>query len=391
MENLPQELVDAIIYEIDDFPTLKASCLAASIFRVESQRKLLRSFELNSMRSEDLRRLCTLLDESPHIRCYINRLVIQLFRVAPGGSEDVESVLKILAKLASVRECSVSELFMDLGVAQSRPLAAFMSTFLDFLSRQHLYELRVTWSSPISKDVFLRLLASAPVVTLADVSLTKNVGDETAQWQHHLPAVRDLTLWTGTRTLNEMLAHPQFRNCTERLLRLTIRLRNPISKLVAMSADTLQYLSFRGSKPRETILLPQLPALRSVEFCVLFHSLKDYSDSDFILDVLDRSPILTDLTFTLTRTPKTLNKVPKKQSQSMPALDSALALHPARPSIRWRFDLDLDGEDAGSRGDFVQLVALMQSALPQAHAGGRLVFKTYVLPKGGISWRRDSE
>ncbi|KAJ7045224.1 hypothetical protein C8F04DRAFT_527552 [Mycena alexandri] len=78
MALLPQELVDAIICEVDDVPTLKASCLAGSTFRKESQRNLFQSFELN-FRRRDRKRLDglrTLLGESPHIGSYVVHLTL---------------------------------------------------------------------------------------------------------------------------------------------------------------------------------------------------------------------------------------------------------------------------------------------------------------------------
>ncbi|KAF7340960.1 hypothetical protein MSAN_02081300 [Mycena sanguinolenta] len=132
MEFLPQELVQAIVQEIDDISSLKSCSLTGSIFRDASQRILLHSLTLE----RDVQPAYTLLTESPRIASYITHLSITLERVDVDNDSLRQSLQYILAKL---------------------------------VNRQPLHKLKINSSDGFSRASILRLLTMAPVVSFAGV------------------------------------------------------------------------------------------------------------------------------------------------------------------------------------------------------------------------------
>ncbi|KAJ7157364.1 hypothetical protein C8R46DRAFT_1355706 [Mycena filopes] len=378
MATLPQELVDAIIHEIDDVPTLKACCLAGFMFRRTSQRMLWRSFTLSTRNSGTFPDLSALLDESPHIAGYIHTLNANFARFEP---EQTQSFLEILSKLEHLHSCTISYIFSAHRFAESHP--EFLSTFYDFLARQPLCELRVNSTGLLSSDVFLRLLTMAPVISWRDIQVAE---EETPQRQPHLPKLRDLTLGINTKGIDEMLAQPELREYTRHLLRLTLN-RDPSCKLIFTAASTLKHIGFnilgtthsdtqdahlppvQGPTSQATVPIPLLPALSSVEFTFSFRMLTKYSG--LILTILDHSPVLASITVTFTFTSARVNpdEFADWCGTGMTAVDTALAVHATRPSIRYRLrvnPVDLDGNP---------FVALIKASMPQAYGSGRLALE----------------
>ncbi|KAJ7157382.1 hypothetical protein C8R46DRAFT_1114331 [Mycena filopes] len=373
MAILPQELVDAIIHEIDDIPTLQATCLVGSTFRRTSQRMLWRSFTLNTKDCRSSGAFSAFLDESPHIAGYIHHLNATFAWLEP---EETRSFLRSLSKLEHVYSCRLSH--MSLANHYEKSHSGFLTTFLDILARQPLRELDVNVTGPLPLDVFLRLLTMAPVMSCQNVRVKEDASQE--QPSCLLPKLQNLHLGVDTKGIDDILAQPQFGYYTQYLLRLTLDNRSPNCKLIFTAASTLQHIAFNfpGRFSQVTVpTLPPLPTLRSVEFTFSFRKFVGFSD--FILAVMDHSPVLEDLTVTFTRTPRNPDEMPDRWAPLLTALDTALAgPHTnTRPSIRWRFDLDLDGEDEGSRGPFVEFMSLMQGAMPLAHTDGRLALEAY--------------
>ncbi|KAJ7135321.1 hypothetical protein C8R46DRAFT_648799 [Mycena filopes] len=278
MAVLPQELVDAIIHEIDDVPTLKACCLEGSMFRRTSQCMLWRALGLNIRNSGAFPSLSALLDESPHVAGYIHELDIDFTVLRP---EHVQNFIEILSKLRHLHSFRIF-FYLSWGHRSIESHPRFISTFLDLLARQpDLRELHVA-STCLTSDVFLRLLTLAPVSSWYDVQITV---DDTPQ-QPHLHKLRDLTLGPHTKGIDELLVQPELREYTQHLLRLTLN-RDPRCELIFTAASTLEHINFYilGPRLQTTVAIPLLPALRSVEFWFSFGLLAQYSG--LILTILD--------------------------------------------------------------------------------------------------------
>ncbi|KAJ7463294.1 hypothetical protein FB451DRAFT_1403938 [Mycena latifolia] len=134
-----------------------------------------------------------------------------------------------------------------------------------------------------------------------------------------------------------------------------------------------------------SLVLPPLPALRSVELRVPFHS---QAIIIFLANTLSHiltsksSPVLGRILITLL--PNSFYRPPfvldADRVGRMAALDRALAVHPAAPRIYWRLGFREQDVRAASLDDFV---AKMQSWLPNVYQEGRLVIESYVEQNGG--------
>ncbi|KAJ7731231.1 hypothetical protein B0H16DRAFT_204744 [Mycena metata] len=375
---LPQELVNLIIDEIDDIPTLKASCLAGSILRGESQRRIFRSLCLNCTKPRRVTAACSLVTESPRIAAYITCLTIL------GLSElaDVETFLRIFTSITNVRRCLIGGMSsMFFGHLRGTPL---WPPLLNFLSNQPLHELRVVRVTPLSPTVALQLLAIAPVVSFRSVYVLNGEGSSTTDQdiddpmpdlQQKLSRLRNLILENGTSDICD-LAVLEAGTRNRGLLRLSFAcLEDPRSRLVFAYANTLQHISFdtRGSNPPENVLLPPLPALRSVEFYLNFDGATN--DRVLISTLLDCSPLLADVTLSVSEARHVNFHARLNDYSRLSALDAALGVHPARPTVRWRFGLDADRRNDSPA--WRELVALLQSGMPQVHQQKRLLLETY--------------
>ncbi|KAJ6493219.1 hypothetical protein C8R45DRAFT_1136244, partial [Mycena sanguinolenta] len=109
--DLPQELVDAILSEVDDLASLKARSLVESRFRVPSQRILLDRITLSGLSKVDQSHLenygavRTLLEESPQIATYITTLKLRLHLPSVDmQAVDTDSLQRVLRHLVNVRQ-----------------------------------------------------------------------------------------------------------------------------------------------------------------------------------------------------------------------------------------------------------------------------------------------
>ncbi|KAJ7247898.1 hypothetical protein B0H12DRAFT_733788 [Mycena haematopus] len=288
---LPQEIVLAIVHQIDDIPSLKACALTGSMFRDASQRVLLRSLTLKG----NMRAIHTLLVESPHFATYIRRLSIVFSFPGDRAPADIktlqQNIQKIIVKLTNVHQC-----ILDLNFLDQTP--AFTLALFDFLASQPLRELNVRRPSGAS---ILRLLTTAPVVSFFGVKLDIE-GDLDPMFSldnpQYTPRVEDLFVCYSAPKVYQLLAHPQLKSLTSTLRRLSIleygsAWRSVLPQFISAAPPTLEHLYLGGLTG--PIIQPAFPSLRSIEFCLQFNS--NWTDwfPDFISSVVRTSPLLADI------------------------------------------------------------------------------------------------
>ncbi|KAF7347189.1 hypothetical protein MVEN_01473700 [Mycena venus] len=370
MTFVPQELVDAIVSEIDDVPSLKACALTGSVFRDPSQRILLRSLSLN----QDFRGSSTLLDESPHVNAYIICLTIRL-DWNPSVT-DIERFQEILVKLAIVRQCIMSGMGEEFRVGYHTP--TFPSALLCFLRRQPLQELNVLHWYNVPPAVILRFLATAPMVSFFNVYVNEDTEVPTPDAQQSsAKPLEELIFEINANSVRMLFTQPRFKSHTKALRRLSLVARfDPSNSLIFDTADTLQHIRLDlGGFTAGVLPLPPLPLLRSAEFLLLFYVNPTPWFSDLILATLSASPLLTNIVISFFPLRNDRSGVPGAllDATLLATLDAALVAHPARPTIRWRLDFMPDfHEPTGAESLFV---AGVQSGMPKAHKEKRLTFE----------------
>ncbi|KAJ7670924.1 hypothetical protein DFH06DRAFT_1370238 [Mycena polygramma] len=107
MTTVPQELIDEILYNVDDIEGLKACALVGSSFREPSQRILLHSHTLIPSRAEQTRDFLALLAESPHIAAYLTRFNFRLNFSPDAISAAFSHLQGTLDRLGNVRHCTI--------------------------------------------------------------------------------------------------------------------------------------------------------------------------------------------------------------------------------------------------------------------------------------------
>jgi hypothetical protein len=223
---VPQELVDAIVCELDDVPSLKARALAGSMFRETSQRILLSSITLD----QNLKESYTFLEESPHVASYTTLLSIRHTWNPPVSHiTSLQQILQV-GTLLNVRKCVLSSMGHVFRASYHTP--AFTSTLLDFLARQPLRELHLLIATAVPPTVVLRLLSTAPRISFFRVSVEKDGGtsSDTSRSPPNVPKVEDLVVESGTDDIYQLLALPQFKLCTSALRRLFVHLLLGLSR-----------------------------------------------------------------------------------------------------------------------------------------------------------------
>ncbi|KAJ7731225.1 hypothetical protein B0H16DRAFT_1893397 [Mycena metata] len=391
MALLPQELLNAIVHHIDGVPTLKASCLAGSVFRDEAQRILFSKFKLDPVMRE-LNAVYGLLQNSPHIAPYITWLDIEFESSDSESGEilagDSESLLKIFDRLKNVQSCTAS--FIPNGHIH----AALLSAFLTFLSRQPLHKLHITYTPDLLPVVYLRLLTLAPTLSFLHVYLADDMDFPMPDWQNPVSRVRDLTLGstsTGQTGLEALLVRSHFEKGTPGLLRLSLYCAHDLSSsLLFATMHTLEHveLNLQGALG-SPIAIPPFPVLRSIKLSSL-RLLDRYPlwFPDLILTILDRSPLLANLALVFTFSSRSDSTNPRHISaQLLTTLDTALVVHAAAPLLQWHILLRRPGQHT-----FTDFVTLVRRGMPRLDAQRRLTVEApKSLRHSGVSdgWRYD--
>ncbi|KAF8183235.1 hypothetical protein K438DRAFT_1975105 [Mycena galopus ATCC 62051] len=295
MPSVLQELVGAIISEVDDLESLKACSLVGPGFREPSQR-ILYYITLSGW-----------LEDGSEPENY--------------GAARILSTRGIPAcrNLYNGRETAIIRASVGLRqppVGPSTPSEP--DALVDFMSRPKLHDLRVARITGLSL-YFREGVSDAPL----DVS----------------PTIQDLVIHNSCDAIYKLLPNPSFNPYISKLRGLSFNPELNHSQIVVVpAAQTLEriHFVFNGYHIcRAPIPLPPLPVLRTLEFYMLeywLHSLP------FILDTIssvlesNASLVLAEIVMTF---PSWKCRLPA-ETDSMATRDEALVAHRAAPLMRWR-------------------------------------------------------
>ncbi|KAJ7087603.1 hypothetical protein B0H15DRAFT_298947 [Mycena belliarum] len=137
---LPQELVDAIIHELDDdSPPLLACSKAAKTFRVPCQRRIFRSILLyseDSGFSNTFLRAAELLATSPHLAVYVRDLRTPL----PTAENEIQSLERVLGALDNVERFMIANTGESINWSPTPPrLVSAIWRIITLPSLDHLH------------------------------------------------------------------------------------------------------------------------------------------------------------------------------------------------------------------------------------------------------------
>ncbi|KAJ6493215.1 hypothetical protein C8R45DRAFT_927994 [Mycena sanguinolenta] len=308
MPFLAQELVGAILAEVDDLASLKACSLVESRFRVLSQRILLDHITLSvSSKVDHLKNYeaaRTLLEESPQIATYITTLKLQLYMPdvdTDMPAVDTDSLQWVFRHVVNVRRFTLHGAYGP----RRQPLSCnylpsgLSEVLLDFISRQHLHRLCTLVVGKFGSDFRFELepnrterevqvqVVQMVGMTFGDEQMTSPVytqcplllslsqirtflsGDKIrvrtefepepnlnassavqksvseSPRSHVPPIVQDLTLHYSCDDLFTMLSYPYFKPYISTLRRVCFKPRDKyVRTIVGPAADTLEHIEF---------------------------------------------------------------------------------------------------------------------------------------------------
>ncbi|KAJ7330976.1 hypothetical protein DFH08DRAFT_815060 [Mycena albidolilacea] len=329
---LPQELLDAIVQDIDDAPTLKACSLAGSKLREQSQRKLLRSLTLAGYNRAAM---CAVLKQSPHIASYVTDLTLYIPEEDYISDPDftVTDIEAMLAMVVNVRRCVFGGMDGSRRIWSDIPLRLSSAYSRFILSQWSLHELVITNIIELPPDMLLSLLRAAPTLTVRRVDVVDDLDVSQLPLQH-VPGALRLRIGRGCLGLCRLFAYPQYASLTNGLTHLAINAANPLTQ-----SNTHIIIS---NAPRTLKSLRIQMARATFTFWYNRPSLHDFPP------IIHRSLMST--------------------------LDAALAAHPSSPYLKLRWQVDVRPNTQFNHGlRFDNFVYMIQEALPSAHERGRLL------------------
>ncbi|KAJ6546666.1 hypothetical protein DFH09DRAFT_1281795 [Mycena vulgaris] len=365
IQAIPQELINAIIEEVDDNRSLKACALVASTFRRMSQRILLRSLTFDDCYTWKYDALSALLTESPHVAAYVKRFTLRLSANRLFSDPD-----RLLSKLAHVRQFTIRGDSDNCSWHDLSPIAGIIRAFI---WRQRLTELHVLFVRHIPLDILGQLVSAAPILSFCSVSFRFHPTIPVVVGPLGGSPIRELFL-PRCPMLCDILALPQFAFCMTDLRKVGFSPHSDQDRnILSAAAGTLEHVRFQRLFNNSPILpLPPLAVLRSIDLAIsavhhipwLIASITTISNS--------YPPTLEEIYVTYSADGHMFEPPPA----TMASLDSVLATCTGSPHIRWRFEFEWR-DDGHHAARFTHLARFVELMLPTVRAAGRLSVERY--------------
>ncbi|KAJ7116967.1 hypothetical protein C8R44DRAFT_925769 [Mycena epipterygia] len=247
MTTVPQELIEAIVLQIEEADTLKSCTLAASNFLEPSQRRLFESLELHggnlyrpnltySAWSGRFR-------DSPHLARYATTLKLD-YPWIPTHS-DIDSFQEVLAHLTNVQRFWIDGTYTKPMICWSKLPPGVSSALLDFIFRQRLRRLDIgfIWMPAV---VLSALQTAVPTLRISCTVVERRTFEIPA----HAPicALECLVLQGCTARVHALFSPPNLRG-----LWVTLRYGMP---LISAAACTLERIRLWCTGPSPHIRIP---------------------------------------------------------------------------------------------------------------------------------------
>ncbi|KAJ7472896.1 hypothetical protein B0H11DRAFT_2037711 [Mycena galericulata] len=374
MIQVPQELIDTILQEVEDTDSLKLCSLAASTLRGASQRRLLHSLTVNdgilgSNRCRSYRAACSLVTESTHLADYITRLTL---RVSSDNASDasVQSLRQLLNKLRNVRRCTIEG---DGGDSWDY-LAPLMPVVFDFIQARNLTELHVMYLRQLPAPALVLLVSSTPTVSLYDVTTQPDITVDVPSAASESKLGQLLIAGLNTAGVCRVLERPEFASCTRNVRRLGLDLIDPMRffALISAVASTVEHIWFALDLSGFSLPPSHLfPLLRSIDL-----SIEPGNDERRLVVGMDlilaaQLPALQEIIITYH---VSLINTPSLRPLVLEAVDTSMGRSRAAPRIRWRLKFGY-GDDVRILQCVAEFASHVQRAMPTLCEMGKLTFE----------------
>ncbi|KAJ7512158.1 hypothetical protein B0H11DRAFT_2268302 [Mycena galericulata] len=377
MSIVPQELIDAILHEVDDADCLKRCSLAASAFRGTSQRRLFPSLtvdnrQLGTNRLRSYNAACALVNESPHLAEYIIALTLRL------SSDDtapaiLPSVQRLLNKLKNVRRCTIQ------GVTgYSSGWARLAPPLFDFIRARNLTELHVLYLDQIPPPALALFVSSAPIVSFYDVTVEPNISLDVPPVASQSKLKQLVIAGQKTGSIYSVLGRPEFASYMVNIRRLSLSLilpPRPFSALVSAVARNVEHVRFDLELDYSSLPSSQLfPLLRCVEIPIESDLAGERRWTAGMTHILTAQlPALQEIIITY-HVASLL--APFIRPETLEPVDKNMARTHTAACIRWRLAFG-SGDVAQTLQRIAEFARFVKGAMPSLHMMGRLAFEPY--------------
>ncbi|KAJ6495929.1 hypothetical protein DFH09DRAFT_1337120 [Mycena vulgaris] len=319
---LVQELLDLIVQNVENTPSLKACSLASSHLRGASQRIILSHLNLrneDNSESSNFDRVAGLLRESPHIAVYVTDLSLAL-----PSDRITDTEMKCLQQI--------------------------LSDLMLFLSCNPLSSLWIRAIEDIPPAVIFRLITSVPPLSslFVDVCPTMELLPEIPECRSAW--IDPLDISDMTQDTPKLLSRPKFASCMSKIRSLWLPSQDSMD-FVRAAAGKLEFLQldYQGVPDSYSSMpFPIFPCLRCFGIDIGFREYTEPWFIDSIASVLSNSNTIDGIIVVC-------------------SCEEPLA---AAPSIEWRLSLSHGGLTAE---EITEMSLSIQKAMPHIHAKGKLM------------------
>ncbi|KAJ7256931.1 hypothetical protein C8J57DRAFT_1721247 [Mycena rebaudengoi] len=296
MASLPQELVNSIVDQLDDYSSLTSCALVSTSFVAPAQQAIFKSLW---MRTEGSQRHPTLLEASdslaafPHLATYIHLLKIDISHL----EHEIQALESIFLAVRKLERLIIS----GAGMRWSSIPPALYTAIQDIITLPSFYGLHLVSIDDLPSDFIYRAASSVSVLSTYCVSLKQNSDEPLYPFSDlrltHL--ISSDSRWRGKPLCNLFL--PAAPSHTALLARLSIlmdlRCRIYNYELLSAIAPSLRHLSLRyvGGKFGKSIDIPHLPLVRTLEL-KLFVDTHSPRDPPFLSKIATTLPNIELLT-----------------------------------------------------------------------------------------------
>ncbi|KAJ7259262.1 hypothetical protein C8J57DRAFT_1515330 [Mycena rebaudengoi] len=264
MASLPQELVNSIVDQLDDYSSLTSCALVSTSFVAPAQQAIFKSLCIHtelSHRHPTPLAASDSLAAFPHLAAYIRLLEFDLSHL----ESEIQALESIFLAVRNLERLIIS----GSGMQWSSVPSALKIGIQNIIAFPSLYGLHLVAIHNLPSDFIYHAASSVSVLSTCRVSMEQN----SEQPRYPFPDLRLTHLIlsdSGWRAKNICdLFLPAAPSHTPRLERLSILMdsecRISDSKLLSAIAPSLRHLSLRIYKARSAMDIPQLPLVRTLE------------------------------------------------------------------------------------------------------------------------------
>ncbi|KAJ7214864.1 hypothetical protein GGX14DRAFT_562894 [Mycena pura] len=370
---LAQELLEIIIGHVHDKPTLKSCALASSRLHALSQRGLFSSIRITLASPSWAPTTSYMLVnghflQSPRLAGYVTTLTVEFWYDLPA---DVSAFCSLLGQLKHVRYCTLRNGHFFTYASSFDWETPFSAPILDFIRRQNLLELNISYISGIPPATLAAFFCATQTLSLHHVMVNRLSPDFTAAFSDAkvecLYIIRSSTALLRLRQFAPLAANV-------RRMWVTVDSSYDTFNFTPEMAGCLEYL--RVEWPLyEMPIYPTEPlvALRTLDLSYWSFS-RDVDPSSVVIRILE--PLFSCTTTALAEIRMSYilgKKIFRKHyfhAGTLEAVAAALEKCPGAPQISWY--LSVEGRSARKERELVKFTALLQAGLPLIHAQGRL-------------------